>query len=300
MAVSDSARTASVITGLEERDPHRRRVYVGVRGALAFGLVGLVLVMAVLGPLITPADPLAQDITQRLHPPAWLAHGQRSHLLGTDQLGRDVLSRLLSGARISLTVSLASAALAAVFGVLLGLSAGFYRGWLDDVVMRLVEIQLAFPYLLLAITIMAVLRPSMRNVIFVLAISGWVVHARLVRGITLSLAQGEFVQAARALGASDRRLMVRHILPNLLPVMTVVLTLQVAQFIVAESALSFLGLGLRPPTPSWGSMMNEGREYLSLAWWIETFPGLVIVVATTGIGLLGDWLRDVLDPRLKV
>lgn len=300
MTVSDSARTASVITGLEERDPHRRRVYVGVRGALAFGLVGLVLVMAVLGPLITPADPLAQDITQRLHPPAWLAHGQRSHLLGTDQLGRDVLSRLLSGARISLTVSLASAALAAVFGVLLGLSAGFYRGWLDDVVMRLVEIQLAFPYLLLAITIMAVLRPSMRNVIFVLAISGWVVHARLVRGITLSLAQGEFVQAARALGASDRRLMVRHILPNLLPVMTVVLTLQVAQFIVAESALSFLGLGLRPPTPSWGSMMNEGREYLSLAWWIETFPGLVIVVATTGIGLLGDWLRDVLDPRLKV
>lgn len=300
MAVSDSARTASVITGLEERDPHRRRVYVGVRGALAFGLVGLVLVMAVLGPLITPADPLAQDITQRLHPPAWLAHGQRSHLLGTDQLGRDVLSRILSGARISLTVSLASAALAAVFGVLLGLSAGFYRGWLDDVVMRLVEIQLAFPYLLLAITIMAVLRPSMRNVIFVLAISGWVVHARLVRGITLSLAQGEFVQAARALGASDRRLMVRHILPNLLPVMTVVLTLQVAQFIVAESALSFLGLGLRPPTPSWGSMMNEGREYLSLAWWIETFPGLVIVVATTGIGLLGDWLRDVLDPHLKV
>lgn len=278
----------------------RRRIRFGFRGMLAFSIVGLVLLVAVVGPFVAPASPTEQHVSQRLRPPVWSADGSSEHILGTDQLGRDVLSRLLYGARISLIVSFGSAALALVVGVLLGVIAGFYRGWLDEVIMRLVEIQLSFPYLLLAITLMAMLQPSIRNVILVLAISGWVVHARLVRGITLSLAQKEFVVAARALGCSDARMIARHILPNLVAVATVVFTLQVAQFVIAESALSFLGLGLRPPTPSWGSIMNEGREYLELAWWIETFPGLAIMLATTGVGLLGDWLRDVLDPRLKV
>ena len=282
------------------RARRRRQIRLGLRGTLALFLVGFIGAVALIGPSVAPSDPTAQQISQRLRPPLWDENGSSAYLLGTDQLGRDLLSRLLYGARISLMVSLAAAAGSAVLGVLLGVLAGFYRGWIDDVVMRLVEIQLAFPYLLLAITIMAVLAPSMRNVILVLAISGWVVHARLVRGITLSLAQKEFVISARALGCSDRRLIMRHILPNLVPVITIVLTLQVAQFVIAESALSFLGLGLRPPTPSWGSIMNEGRQYLELAWWIETFPGLAIMVATTGIGLLGDWLRDILDPQLRV
>lgn len=280
--------------------PMRRwRVHLGLRGALGFTIVGLVLLIAIFGPWLAPHDPLNQDISQRLHPPAWQHGGSTTHLLGTDQLGRDLLSRLLYGARISLTISIGAAVAAAIVGVVLGLVAGYFRGWLDEIIMRLVEIQLAFPFLLLAITIMAVLEANMRNVILVLAVSGWVVYARLVRGNTLGLTEKEFVVSARALGCSDARIIFRHILPNLIGVTTVVFTLQVAQFIIAESALSFLGLGIRPPQPSWGSIMNEGREYLDIAWWVETFPGIAILIATTGVGLLGDWLRDVLDPRLR-
>ena len=277
-----------------------RRLRLGPRGSIGFLLVGIVLAMAIFGPLLAPTEPQAQQISQRLRPPFWDENGSSEHLLGTDALGRDLLTRLLYGARISLVISISAAAIAAVIGVTVGLLAGFYSGWLDEVVMRVVEIQLAFPYLLLAIAIMTMLEPSIRNVVLVLALSGWVMHARLVRGITLSLSQKEFVVSARALGCSDLRLIVRHILPNLVAVTTVVLTLQVAQFVIAESALSFLGLGIRPPRPSWGSIMNEGRQYLALAWWIETFPGVAILIATTGIGLVGDWVRDVLDPKLKV
>ncbi len=273
---------------------------LGVRGILGFVIVGAVLFLAIVGPLITSTDPLAQDISQRLRPPAWESGGSADHLLGTDQLGRDLLSRLIYGARISLTISLGAALGAAVVGIVLGLIAGYYRGWLDEVVMRLVEIQLAFPFLLLAITIMAVLQASLQNVIIVLAVSGWVVYARLVRGSTLALAEKEYVVSARALGCSDMRIMFRHILPNLIGISMVLFTLQVAQFIIAESALSFLGLGIPPPQPSWGTIMNEGRPYLDIAWWVETFPGVAILIATTGIGLLGDWLRDVFDPRLRV
>ena len=278
----------------------RRRVRLGLRAVLGSVLAGTVVLVAALGPVFAPADPTSQQISQRLRPPVWQHNGTQEHILGTDQLGRDLLSRLLYGARTSLVISLSAAVVAALLGVSLGVLAGFYRGWLDEIIMRVVEIQLAFPYLLLAITIMAMLQPSIRNVVLVLAISGWVVHARLVRGITLALAHKEFVVSARALGCSDARLIARHILPNLLAVTTVLFTLQVAQFVIAESALSFLGLGIRPPTPSWGSIMNEGRQYLEMAWWIETFPGFAIMLATTGVGLLGDWLRDVLDPQLKV
>lgn len=302
--IRPAAQGAAVVIGEELADrakPVRRwRIRLGLRGTLGFTIVGCVLLVAIFGPWLAPADPLAQDISQRLHPPFWQTGGSATHLLGTDQLGRDLLSRLLYGARISLTISIGAASFAAIVGIVLGLISGYYRGWLDEIIMRLVEIQLAFPFLLLAITIMAVLQASLRNIILVLAISGWVVYARLVRGNTLALAETEFVVSARALGCSDFRIIFRHILPNLVGVATVVFTLQVAQFIIAESALSFLGLGIRPPQPSWGTIMNEGREYLNLAWWVETFPGVAILIATTGIGLLGDWLRDVLDPRLRV
>lgn len=277
----------------------RWRLHLGLRGTLGFAIVGLVLLVAIVGPYLAPADPIAQDISQRLRPPIWEAGGSSAHILGTDQLGRDLLSRLIYGARISLTISIGASVFATIVGVFLGLISGYYGGWLDELIMRVVDIQLAFPFLLLAITIMAMLQASMRNVILVLAISGWVVYARLVRGNTLTLADTEFVVSARALGCSDARIIFRHILPNLVGVVTVVFTLQVAQFIIAESALSFLGLGIRPPQPSWGTIMNEGRQYLDTAWWVETFPGIAILIATSGVGLLGDWLRDMLDPRLR-
>jgi peptide/nickel transport system permease protein len=185
-------------------------------------------------------------------------------------------------------------------GVGLGLLAGYYGGGIDQVGMRLADIQLAFPFLLLAITLMAVFPPTLTTVILVLALSGWVTYARLVRAQVLTLREKEFVIAARTVGSGDARVLLRHILPNVVPIITIVGAVQVAQFILAEAALSFLGLGIRPPTPSWGNIINEGQEYIFQAWWIETFPGLAIVAAVSGVGLLGDWLRDALDPRLRV
>jgi peptide/nickel transport system permease protein len=256
--------------------------------------------MAVFAPILAPHDALVQDITARLRPPAWQPLGSLDNLLGTDQLGRDLLSRIIFGARASLTASLSAVVLASALGVGLGLLSGYYGRLVDQVIMRLADVQLAFPFLLLAITLMAVFPPNLLTVVIVLAISGWVTYARLARGQILSLREREFVAAARVLGASDGRIMLRHILPNLVPTIIVVATVQVAQFILVEAALSFLGLGIRPPTPSWGNMINEGQEYIFRAWWIETFPGIAIVVAVSGVGLLGDWLRDTLDPRLRI
>ncbi len=260
----------------------------------------VVLLAAVFAPVLAPHDPIAQDITARLRPPAWQPPlGSPDHLLGTDQLGRDLLSRIIHGAQASLVVALSAVALSGVVGVCLGLLSGYYGRLLDQVIMRLADIQLAFPFLLLAITLMAVFPPTLTTVVLVLAISGWVTYARLVRGQILTLREKEFVAAARVVGAGDGRIMARHILPNVVPTIIVIGTVQVAQFILAEAALSFLGLGIRPPTPSWGNIINEGQEYIFRAWWIETFPGIAIVVAVSGVGLLGDWLRDMLDPRLK-
>jgi peptide/nickel transport system permease protein len=271
-----------------------------VRGLLGVTLCAITVLVALLAPALAPTDPLAQDITARLRPPVWHPLGLPAHPLGTDQLGRDLLSRVIYGARPSLVVALAAVALAAIAGVSLGLLAGYYSGAIDQLSMRLADIQLAFPFLLLAITLMAVFPPTLTTVILVLALSGWVTYARLVRAQVLTLREKEFVIAARTIGSDDARVLLRHVLPNVLPIITIVGTVQVAQFILAEAALSFLGLGIRPPTPSWGNIINEGQEYIFQAWWIETFPGLAIVAAVSGVGLLGDWLRDALDPRLRV
>lgn len=270
------------------------------RGLAGLILTGLVLLVAILAPLIAAFPPEQQDLLGRLRPPAWLPNGVPDHLLGTDQLGRDLFSRIVHGSRTSLMVAGVAILLAGLVGVTLGLVAGYYGGHVDNAVMRLVDLQLAFPALLLAIIVMAILRPSMQSVILVLVVTGWAVHGRMVRGQVLSLREREFVQAARVIGCTQVRIMRRHILPNLVPLITVVGTIQMAQFILAESALSFLGLGILPPTPSWGSIISEGRDYIYTAWWIETFPGLAIVVTVSGIGLLGDWLRDYLDPRLRI
>ena len=268
-------------------------------GVIGGGVVLLDVAVALLAPLLSPHDPLDQDIARRLLPPGWLPGGSWEHVLGTDQLGRDILARIIYGSRISLLIGLLSVALSLPIGVLVGLLAGYFGGRLDDVIMRLADVQLAFPFILLAITIAGVLGPSPRNVILILAVGGWVVYARLARGQVLRLREKEFVEAARSLGLGHARILLVHILPNVLTPIIVVATFAVAQMILLESSLSFLGLGVQPPTPSWGGMLNDGRAYITIAWWLTTFPGAAIMVTVLGINFLGDWLRDLLDPRLQ-
>jgi peptide/nickel transport system permease protein len=261
--------------------------------------IACTILAAVLAPLLSPADPLHNSLLDRLTPPMWAAGGTLRYPLGTDTLGRDVLTRLLYGARVSLLIGLSAVVLAGVVGVGLGLVSGYYGGRVDDVLMRLGDIQLAFPILVLAIAILAVLGASLANVIVVLGLSGWVTYARIVRGETLSLTQREFVEAARGIGVPDHLILWRHILPSVLPPVTVVATFSVARIIIAEASLSFLGLGVPPPMPSWGAMLDEGRNYITTGWWLAMFPGLAIFLLVLGINLVGDWLRDVLDPRME-
>jgi peptide/nickel transport system permease protein len=268
---------------------------------IAFVLLAAIVVCALIPEKLAPYSPTQQAIMKRLLPPAWMDRGVAAHPLGTDQLGRDLLSRVIHGARISLVVGLSALALSGIIGVTIGVLAGYYRGWFDDWIMRLADVQLAIPYVLLAIAIIAVIGPSTVNVVLVLAVNGWVVYARLARGLALSLREREFIQAYRALGARDWRIVVQHVLPNLLSSVVVVASLELAGIITLESSLSFLGLGIQPPTVSWGYMLADGRTYLlGGAWWVVTFPGLAITAAILSVNVIADWLRDVLDPRLKV
>jgi peptide/nickel transport system permease protein len=273
------------------------------RRTALFGLVVVlaVVVTAVAAPLLSPFDPVEQDLGDlRLKAPGHRDAEGRLHPLGTDHLGRDLMARVIYGARPALLVGFAAVAISGLIGMAAGLVAGYFGGRLDDVLMRLADIQLAFPFILLAIAVIGVLGPSLKTIIIVIGVSSWVVYARIVRGAALSLREREFVQAARALGGGDGRVLLRHILPNALTPWLVVATLDMARVIVIESALSFLGLGVQPPTPTWGGMLADGRVYISTAWWLATFPGLAILVTVLGINLFGDGLRDTLDPRLKV
>jgi peptide/nickel transport system permease protein len=263
------------------------------------GVIAAAVVVAAFAPALAPSDPVKNRLLDRLTPPMWAQGGSARYPLGTDTLGRDVLSRLLHGARISLTVGLAAVLVAGVVGVGLGLVAGYRGGWADDLLMRLGDIQLAFPVLLLGVAVIAVLGASLINMILVLGASGWVTYARIARGETLSLKERDFVAAARALGAPARHVVVRHLLPNVLPSLMVVATFSVARTIIAEASLSFLGLGLPPPAPSWGAMLDEGRNYVTTGWWLALFPGLAILLLVLAINLCGDWLRDALDPRME-
>ncbi len=290
-----------------ERTPARREWVqflrrLARRRTALFGLVvvAVVLVGALGAPWLTPWDPTEQDITHRLMPPGSQDASGRAHLLGTDHLGRDILARIIFGARPALMVGCAAVAISGLLGLGVGLVSGYFGGRVDDVCMRLADIQLAFPFILLAIAVIGVLGPSLPVIIVVIGVSSWVVYARVVRGSVLSIREREFVQAARALGSRDGRILVRHVLPNALTPWMVVATLDMARVIVIESALSFLGLGVQPPTPTWGGMLADGRVYISTAWWLATFPGLAILVTVLGINLFGDGLRDTLDPRLKI
>ena len=262
-------------------------------------IVGLVVLAAMAAPLLGTTDPIEQDLSAALKPPFWLADGSIAHPLGTDHLGRDVYSRLVYGARISLTISVLAALLGAAVGVAAGLAAGYLGGRVDMVIMRIVDLNLAFPLILLALAVVALLGANLRNLVIVMTITTWMIYARVVRGMSLTLREQEFIQAVCALGARDSRIIVRHILPNVAAPILVIWTLEVARVILMESALSFLGLGVPPPTPTWGRMLAEGRDYLTMAGWIAVFPGLAIMFTVLGINFLGDGLRDLLDPRLR-
>ncbi|MFB3818596.1 MAG: ABC transporter permease [Candidatus Methylomirabilales bacterium] len=266
------------------------------------GVLGLVIVLAMSGlaafaGTVSPHDPYDQSVTNRLRPPAWDAKGSGEHLLGTDPVGRDVLSRLIHGGRISLATGLAAVLIAAVIGVALGLLGGYYGGTLDSVINNAVNIMMAFPFMLLALTAVAVMGPSFRNLVIVLGLTGWPIYTRVVRAETYHLKALEFTTAARAMGFSSPSIIAKHIFPNLLNTIIVTSSLEVARMIIQESFLSFLGLGVQPPTPSWGGMLGEGRMYMLTHPWLATFPGLAIFVTTLGINLLGDGLRDVMDPH---
>jgi peptide/nickel transport system permease protein len=281
--------------------PPRRLTVLGVPWptALGLGFVLLVILTAVGADWVAPSDPLRQSLRARLVAPTLQGPDGRAHLLGTDHLGRDVLSRLIYGARVSLTVGFAAVVVGGLAGAALGLVAGFEGGWLDSIIMTLADAQLAFPFILLAIGIIAVLGPSFPTLIIVIALSGWMTYARVLRSQVLSLRSREFVDAIRSLGGSLPRIVLRHVLPNVLSSLVVIATLELARAIVLEATLSFLGLGVQPPTPSWGGMVQEGREYLDSAWWISTFPGLVLMATSIIVSRTGDWLRDVLDPTLR-
>jgi peptide/nickel transport system permease protein len=271
------------------------------RVTLAGALVLFALVAAgLLVPVLSPTDPTATNLPERLRPPVWMAKGSAAHVLGTDGLGRDVLLRILYGARISLTIGFGAALIAAALGVPLGVLSGYFGGALDVAMMRLVDIQLGFPSILLYISALTVIQPSLWKMIVILGVAGWVIHARLIRAQALAHREMEYVEAARALGASQVRILFGHILPNVLAPTIVIATYSVAVFIITASSLSFLGLGLPPSTPDWGQMIATSMEYIRTAWWPSAFAGLALSLTVFGVSVLGDWLRDYLDPRLRV
>jgi len=258
---------------------------------------------ALLAPVIAPHNPFdlaSVNLLDAFTPPGWTAQGKATYLLGTDNQGRDVLSAILYGTRISLAVGVAAVLLSTALGVSLGLLSGYLGGRIDALLMRIADVQLSFPFILLALTINAIVGLGLRNIIVSLSVAGWVVYARVVRGEVLSVKQRDFVHAAQALGVGRARVLFRHVLPNVAPSIVIVASLQFAQFIVAEAAISFLGFGVQPPTPAWGSMLSESRDYLYVAWWLAAFPGAALAFTALGINLVGDWLRDVLDPRFRV
>ena len=268
--------------------------------AIGIVILFLVVVAAIGAPVISSQTPRRGVILESKVPPVWSSGGSTKHLLGTDALGRDIFTRVLYGARISLTVGIVAVLIAGAIGVTLGLISGYYGGIIDDIIMRIADVQLAVPFILFAIAILAVLGQGLDKIIITLGITGWVTYGRVVRGQVLAWKKTEFVEAARCIGARDGAIMLKHILPNVYASIIVLASFAVASTILAEASLSFLGLGVPPDVPTWGGMVAAGREYIiSGQYWMYTFPGIAIMLAVFGINVVGDWLRDFLDPRLK-
>lgn len=262
-------------------------------------IIAAFVLVALLAPVLTPADPYAQSLRTRLKPPVWEEGGTWSRPLGTDRLGRDVLSRVILGARISLAVGVLTVFLAGAIGATVGLTAGYYGGRVDALLMRVTDATLSFPVILLALILATTVGPSFGNVVVAVAVILWARYARVIRGEVLSLMERDFIAQARIAGCSAWRIITRHLFPNTLNTLVVLLTLQVGYVIIVEASLSFLGAGIPPPTPAWGSMIAEGRDYITTAWWVSLFPGLAILLVVLAFNLFGDWLRDTLDPKLR-
>ena len=285
------------LAALDEAPPARRRRRFALRDNLgtlvaALILLGVLLCVAIPG-LITPGDPNALDLTARL-----LGPGAAGHILGTDPLGHDVWRLIVYGARLSILVAIAAVVLSCIIGVTLGLLSGYYGGVLSAIIMRWTDVQLSFPFILLAILVVSLFGGGVGNIILVLTIGGWMDYARVVRSQVLTTRELEYVTAARSIGAGGGRILIHHILPSVLSSIIVLVTLNTSVNILFEAALTFLGLGLSPETPPWGGLLSDGRVYLSTAWWIATFPGVAILLTALAINILGDWLRDTLDPRI--
>lgn len=296
LGLAEAGATAP-LTGLAARKRRRWRVPPIVAICLVFLL--LLVLAAVFAPLIAPHDPLRQSLGTRNRPPAWIAGGSTAHLFGTDNLGYDIFSRILFGARISLGIGVIATIIGTLLGTILGLIAGFFRGPVEWLIMLAVDAQLATPFLVIAIAAIAAFGKGLPILIALAGISGWMLFARACRSSVLSLRERDFVTAARAMGATDGRILMRHLLPNLWSIVLVIITIDLRRIVLFEATLSFLGLGVQPPTPSWGSMIDKGREYLGTAWWISVFPGLALMLTILAVSLVGDWLRDALDPTLR-
>ncbi len=270
-----------------------------VTSIIGLVIIGLLVIVAVLAPFIAPYDPTKGTLSDRLTPPAWQEAGSTAHLLGTDLLGRDTLSRLIFGARTSLAVAVLAILVSGIAGSLLGATAGYLGGWSNTIIMRLVDVAFSFPAILLAMVLAVVVGPSFFNIIFVISLVLWAEYARMARGETLRVREMDFVALAQVAGVSKTRIMMRHILPNVASSLIVLATLQVGIVIIMESSLSFLGVGVPPPTPDWGSMIAEGRSYVVTAWWLSVVPGVAIVVTVLSFNLLGDTLTEILNPALR-
>jgi len=267
---------------------------------LALFLVGLFLFAVLFGAWLTPHDPFKTNLKMSLRPPFWETNGSMEYVLGTDSIGRDILSRLIYGARITLSVSLVAIGLAGLIGVLAGLFSGYFGGWVDTISMRLTDIFLSLPGIMLALLLVVIMSPGLKSVILAISLTAWPSYARLVRGEVLSIKELDFIKLARTTGCSHKRILVSHIFPNLINTLIVVITLELGRVIVLAATLSFLGLGLQPPSAAWGLMLAEGRKYITYAWWLVTFPGIAILLTVLGFNLVGDWLRDILDPKQKL
>lgn len=266
-------------------------------GTMGFVILAIVVFTAVFAPWLAPHDPSEQFIEDMLAPPFWMDGGSTKYILGTDNLGRDLLSKIIYGSQVSVVVGFFSVVVAGFIGLTVGLVSGYYGGWVDNVFMRLVDSFLAIPNILFTLVILKLTGPGLTTLIVVLGITNWVIYARVIRSEVLSLKEREFVKAARTIGVRDRVIMFRHLLPNVFSSFSVIATLSMATTIIAEASLSFLGLGIQPPTISWGGMLSTGRDYMGSNWALATFPGMAITITTLGVIFLGDWLRDVLDPR---
>lgn len=286
--------------GAVPRSTHRSALSVlRPEAAVALAFLALLIAVAVAAPIISPYDPLKNSLIERLTPPVWGDGGSLKHLLGTDQLGRDIATRIIYGGRVSLLVGASAVIVGGGFGLLAGLLAGYFGGRVDAVLMRLGDVQLAMPFVLLALAVLAAVGPGVLNVILVLSVGQWVEYARVTRGEVFGLREREFVLAARVVGTSDRRIVTRHILPNVLPTVIVIGSLAVGNVILTEASLTFLGSGVGLETASWGGMIAQARDVIAIAPWIAAGPGVVLMLTILSINIIGDWLRDVLDPRLR-